>query len=241
MPGDGTVLNTSVYEFPAIPSFVSEPQPFLLRIAEELPDIPAMPETLLAMELQLQERSVDLGEISELILDDIGATLQILRLAGREYGASEGRPARIEDCISALGLRACLRAASSAAPAKGPGHRALVELRAHSREIAHLCRLLAEEMPELATPQEAYLTGLLHEIGALPALLGWDRCDLPANRGLAALRMAEQWSLPSYLKAFYGHASTPESRLSKLVSVAHQLAAASFDRSSSDSPVPLSS
>ena len=223
MPGDRTVLNTSVYEFPAIPGFVSEPQPFLLRQAEELPDIPAMPETLLAMELQLQERSVDLSEISALILDDIGATLQILRLASGEYG-QEDRPARIEDCISALGLRACLRAASNAAPMKGSGHRALAQFRAHSCEIAHLCRLLAEEMPELAAPQEAYLTGLLHDMGALPAVLGWNRSDLPANRTLAAMRMAEQWSLPTFLKDFFRHVSLPESRLSKLVSMAHRLA-----------------
>jgi HD-like signal output (HDOD) protein len=229
MPGDGTVLNTSVYEFPTR-ILVSEPQPFGLDLAEELPDVPAMPETLLAMELQLQERSVDLGEISEIILEDVGATVQILRLAGREFGDSEDRPARIEDCISALGLRACLRAAAGGAPVKGHRHRAFHEFRAHCREIGRLCRLLAEEMPEFASLHEAYLTGLLHDIGALPALLGWDRGDLPANRNLAALRMAEQWALPAFLKDFFYKASMPgrDAHLSTIVSTAHQIAAGSF-------------
>ncbi len=191
-----------------------------------------MPETLLAMELQLQERSVDLGEISATILEDIGATLQILRLAGREYADSEDRPVRIEDCISGLGLRACLRAAASGAPIKGNRHRAFVEFRAHSREIARLCRLLAEEMPEFANPHAAYLIGLLHEIGALPSILGWDRSDLPANRSLAALRMAEQWALPSFLKDSFWEVSMSgcDARWSVVVSTAHQLAAGSFAR-----------
>lgn len=230
MPGDGTVLNTSVYEFPTSRSFVSQPQPFLLDLAEELPDIPAMPETLIAMELQLQERSVDLGEISEAILEDVGATLQILRLAGREYTDAEDRPARIEDCISGLGLRACLRAAASEAPIKGPRHRALNEFRAHSREIARLCRLLAEEMPEFAIPQEAYLAGLFHDIGALPGILGWDRSDLPANRALAGWRMAEQWALPLFLKDYFREASMSggDGHGWKIVSMAHQLAAGTF-------------
>ncbi len=224
------VPTQSVYEFPTSRSFVSEPQPFLYDMGADLPGVPAMPETLLAMELQLQERSVDLGEISAMILEDAGATLQILRLAGREYGDSEDRPVRIEDCISDFGLRACLRAAASGAPVGGHRHRAFAGFREHSREIAQLCGLLAAEMPEFANPHEAYLVGLLHEIGALPVLLGWDRSDLPANRGLAALRMAEQWSLPSFLKDFFCEAPMPgcDAHLSKIVLAAHQLAAGSF-------------
>jgi hypothetical protein len=230
LPGDGTVLTPSVYEFPTSRSVLSEPQPFLLEFAEELPDIPAMPETVLAMELQLQERSVDLSEISEVLLEDVGATLRILCLAGREYGDSEDRPARIEDCISALGLRACLRAAAGGAPLKGIRHRALVEFRSHSREIARLCRLLAEEMPEFAAPHEAYLIGLLHDIGVLPAILGWERSDLPANRSLAALRMAKQWALPSFLTDFFCKASMPgcDAHSSQIVSAVHRLAAGSL-------------
>jgi len=74
------------------------------------PAIPIMQETLLLLDLAVQESSVDLREISQLVLDDLGATLQILRLAGREYANSHDRPLRIEDCISALGVNACMQA-----------------------------------------------------------------------------------------------------------------------------------
>ena len=58
------------------------------------PAIPIMQETLLLLDLAAQESSVDLREMSQLVLDDLGATLQILRLAGREYDNSHDRPLR---------------------------------------------------------------------------------------------------------------------------------------------------
>jgi hypothetical protein len=58
------------------------------------PAIPIMQETLLLLDLVVQEPSVDLREMSKLVLDDLGATLQILRLAGSEYSNSKDRPLR---------------------------------------------------------------------------------------------------------------------------------------------------
>ena len=222
--GGGTVLNASVYEFPGR-ILVAEPQPFGLELTEELPDIPARPETLLAMEFQLRERSVDLAEISSCILDDLGATIQILRLAGAEYGNSEGRPVRIEDCIADLGLRACLRAAASRTPVtRALG--AFLDFQSHSREIARFSMRIAEGAPHLANPSEAYLAGFLHGIGALPDLLGWHRNDLPANSGLAAVRIAERWALPGFLQACLREllASGKSGRWAAIVCTAHRLA-----------------
>ena len=128
---------TRIYEFPA-PRTPLATDPFSeYESCASLPAVPVLPETLLAMELQLQQRSVDLHEVSQTVLGDLGATLAILRLAGQEHGSSEGRPARIEDCISGLGLKACLEAVASAASARGARQRAVQDLWAHSREIAH--------------------------------------------------------------------------------------------------------
>ena len=61
---------------------------FLQADNDPLPAVPVMPETLLLLDLVAQEPTVDLRGMSQLVLDDMGATLQILRLAGREYGNS---------------------------------------------------------------------------------------------------------------------------------------------------------
>jgi hypothetical protein len=224
VPGDGTVLNTSVFEFPADRSVFA----FQLDLVDDLPGVPALPETLLAMEFQLQEFSVDLRAVSEIVLGDLGATIQVLRLAGREYGDSDGRPVRIEDCISDLGLKACLRAAAAGTMAWGVRQRAVVEMWEHSREIAHTCRLIAEETPGFINPHQAYMAGLLHGIGALPALLGWER-NAAYYRPFSAVELAERWAFPAFLKEFFHTVSKPgwNSQWSKLMSTAHRFAESS--------------
>jgi HD-like signal output (HDOD) protein len=220
------VLNASVYEFPSGRSVLSEHHSYPCDLVDDLPDVPALPETLLAMELQLRGGSVDLGGVSEIVLGDLGATIQVLRLAGREYETAEWRPVRIEDCISDLGLEACLCAAASAAPVKSARQRAIVETWTHAREIAHCSRLLAEEMPGSINPNRAYIAGLLHVLGSLPKVLGWGRHDLAGDPALSALRMAERWAFPGFLKDFFCETSMPGygSHWSELMSAAHDLA-----------------
>ena len=89
-----------------------EPQPSQVEFVQDFPDIPVLTKTLLFLDLLVQEPCIDLREMSQLVLSDLGATLQILRLAGREFGNADDRPVRMEDCISDLGLEACLKAVS---------------------------------------------------------------------------------------------------------------------------------
>ena len=222
VPGDGTVLNTSVFEFPASRSALA----FQLGHVDDLPGVPALPETLLAMEFQLQEFSIDLCAISGIVLGDLGATIQILRLAGREYGDAEGRPVRIEDCICDLGPKACLRAAAGGTMVNGIRQRAVLQMWEHSREIAHICKLIAEETPGFINPHQAYMAGLLHGIGELPAVLGWERSAAANYRPFSAVDLAERWSFPAFLKEFFHAVNKPgwNSQWSKLMSTAHRFA-----------------
>ena len=77
-----------------------------------LPDVPVMPGTLLLLDLGAQEERVDLHEMTRVVLSDPGATIQILRMVGRDRSFGEERPSRVEDCISVLGVQACLEAVS---------------------------------------------------------------------------------------------------------------------------------
>jgi len=78
--------------------------PSVLPFADPLPNLPMMVTTRLRLELLLQHSLLDLRAVSEVILSDAGATLQILRLIGEEYPDEEGRPTRIEDCIVSLNV-----------------------------------------------------------------------------------------------------------------------------------------
>lgn len=182
---------------------ITEPQPWEVDFSHDLPDIPVLPETLLRLELETQERSVDLRGIAEVILSDLGATVQILRLSGLECSDAESRLTRIEDCISGLGLSACLEAVSAELVTRDYRYNAIADTWAHSREIAHYSRLVAEETPDV-NPDQAYLVGLLHTIGMLPQVLGWyGSPGRPIDAAFAGLQMARQWSLPQIAVEYF--------------------------------------
>lgn len=201
--------NASLLGFPVRSIYAGVPQ-FPLEQVDELPDVPALPETLLQMELKLHEFSIDLRELSQLILGDLGATLQIVRLAAKECGAPDAQPVRIEDCISDLGLEACLRAAGRRTVLSEARHRGVVELWAHSREVAQLCRKIAAATDGWMHPDNAYMVGLTHSLGELPGILGWQWPDNSACNWLdKGAKLAELWFLPHSVQEFFVEARRP--------------------------------
>jgi HD-like signal output (HDOD) protein len=220
------VLKTGVIEFPTGRCILVEPWRTHEESADNLPDLPVLPETLLAMELQLQNSSVDLRAFSEAILEDLGAILQILRMAGREYGAADDRPIRIEDCICDFGPAACFDAVAQGAVARSFQRRAVADIWAHAREIAKNAKHLAEAIPWAISPDQAYMAGMLHAIGSLPSVLGWDLSEASCDRAQTGLRLAERWAFPGYLRDFFCEMLMPgyNPQWSEIMAEAHRLA-----------------
>jgi hypothetical protein len=207
------VSNASVFGFPAIAGGLGGFEPFAADQVDDLPDVPALPETLLQLELKLHEFSIDLHEVSQLVLSDLGTTLQILRLAVRECGIPDARPSRIEDCISDLGLEACLRQAGRRTVLSEARHRGVIEVWAHSREVAQLCKRLAGTQDGWMHPEEAYLVGLMHALGSLPGILGWQWPENEASNWTEkGSKLAELWSLPLCVQEFFEQLHRPSTQ-----------------------------
>jgi hypothetical protein len=227
------VLKKAVFRAHAGFSPVAVHQPWHFGALSDLPAVPVMPETLLFLDVETQEHSVDLRRVSQLVLGDLGATVQILRLAGREYGDAEG-PSRIEDCIADLGVRACMEAMSEQITVRDSHHDPVARLWAHSREIAQYAKLVAEEMPDV-NPEQAYLVGLLHAIESLPAVLGWDLSETGMfDNALTGLKMVREWSFPRFVVESFDerHPAGLANRWAEIVRTAHHCAT----RSSIDCP-----
>src|SRR5260370_20391022 len=137
-----------------------------------LGDVPVMSATVLGLDLLLQEPCVDLRMASELVLSDVGATIQVLRLFGSECEFTGERPSRMDECIASLDVGAWFGAVSARIFPCDSEHAATTAVWKHCRLVAQYAQLVAESL-EGVSSEEAYLVGLLHEICALPTLLRW--------------------------------------------------------------------
>jgi HD-like signal output (HDOD) protein len=204
------------------PCFLVEEEPDVK--ADPLPDVPILLSTRLQLELLLQEPVLDLRSVSEVILEDVGATLQILRLVGEQYGNTEERPVRIEDCIASLDTKVWF-AAVSAMTLLQNSHAASAWQ--HARQISRLAEQLAGQEEGLR-PGEGQLVGLLHEIGKLPELLGWPRLAFAHEDRAVGAMLAEHWHLPGCVLAAtreqQGEASPPTLRWALILRNAHAYA-----------------
>lgn len=174
-----------------------------VECANYFTDVPVLPETLLLIDLEMQEPFVDLGRLTQLILGDLGATIQILQLANHLQDDAGSCSRRIEDCISDLDLDTCMEALSEKVVYHDRRHKAILELWTHSREIAHWCRIIAEESQDQHS-NDAYLLGLFHAVGSLPATLGWgDSQGRRMDSTFVGVKLVEQWALPHFVVEFF--------------------------------------
>jgi hypothetical protein len=193
------------------------------RKSDFLDDIPVMSATVLGLEILLHEPCIDLRMASELVLSDVGATIQILRLIGREYEFATEHPCRMGDCLAGLDAVTWFDAISARTFACDREHAAITELWNHCRLVAQYAQLVAESL-EGVSPEEAYLVGLLHEIDAIPKILGWPSDSLD-DRESAPLSAVEG-SLPLFvLSAIQSMNDSRSSSTWKIIlTSAHELA-----------------
>jgi HD-like signal output (HDOD) protein len=156
------------------------------------------------MELVVCQRSVDLAQVSQLVLSDLGATLQILRQASGENAMGGGRLERVEDCISGLGLEGCIEAMSMCPITRSARFAPVYSAWNRARDIATISRFVAEKLALNVASEDAYLVGLAHGIGNLPEILDWDWISqFGGNSDLAGLRIAEAWRLPHCIVEYF--------------------------------------
>jgi HD-like signal output (HDOD) protein len=186
-------------------------------------EVPVMRETLLLLELEAHEFCVDLRAFSRLVLGDLGATVQVLRLAGQEFRPSGEGPSRIHDCVASMGVQACIDAMSGQLMPLSGSPISMLEFWCHSREVARQSERLAEQMVGVDADQ-AYLVGLCHSIGSLPFVLGWNgtRNRMRDSPSVGA-ELAREWSLPCCVLTYFQDLQEGRRRSpwSELVTAAH--------------------
>lgn len=180
---------------------------------------PTLLATRLQMELLLGERCVDLRAAAGILLNDLGATLAIFARAGEEIGGP--LPERLEDCLALLCTEVWMEAVCGDAVERiastAPELNNLTAFWEHGRLLAYAAWTVAGTSDDVC-PEQAYLVGLLHEAGRLPALLGWESGAPHAHRSPAAERrrpdsvlepLPQSWYLPNFLEPVLASPAPP--------------------------------
>jgi HD-like signal output (HDOD) protein len=175
----------------------------------EFPSPPALPNTLLQLELRLSAPVADLKDITNIVRSDVGLTAQVLRLAAREIEESPDTIVALSDIVVHVGAEklGALAARTKPLPPHFSSHAgSTVSERfwMHSRLTALLAEELAAQCSDVSR-EEAYLAGLLFHLGDLPSLLG----RVPTNSNGAdsrhvGYRMARAWGFPRALADVIG-------------------------------------
>jgi len=196
------------------------------RKIADLDNIPTVPALLVPLLRRLGEpaENVKVTEIVTLISYDKSLTAQVLHMANSPLLGMRNRVETVQSAVMALGMTKVREVATTccllrALPAR-PGSLKPTDLWKHSLACALVSREFARKVG-FADPEQAYLAGLLHDLGLIvelttfpaefeavtrvaiekrcpiheaePALLGVDHC-------LIGEMLAERWHLPSELK-----------------------------------------
>jgi len=209
----------------------------ILDQLDKLPTLPAVAARL--METTSSQRS-SAREVSQIIESDAAMTALILRLARRADRGIESRGLTTARAVIALGFRAvrdaifAIQIYGAVAPAEGNEKAAKFgkELWKHSLAAACTARMIAEQARTAASREDAFLCGLLHDIGKLALLTALPKgylravdlaerkrmciCDaerevLGLDHTTAGRRLASRWRLPDgVVESVWLHHQDPE-------------------------------
>lgn len=156
------------------PAAALHPKVDAKTLAWRVAELPPMPAALSEVLRALSNDHLSLARCVQLIETDPALAARLVQLANSPYYGCGGRIGSIEAAVSRLGLRAVAGLLSTLAvrdviQQTGKGNTRAQHLMRHLIATARLARDLARDLSrELgADPEEAYLAGLLHDIGAL--------------------------------------------------------------------------
>lgn len=201
------------------------------------PSPPAMPGAVLLLELHLASNVADLNAVTGLIRNDVGLTVELLRLA---YGEPRRRRASflsLAELAVDLGLEKlrAMAAGTTLLSCRRVGQatfEACQEFWRRARQTAQLAEEFAGGQ-SAAIRETAYVAGLLGQVGMLPRLLGWPVPGMieSADPAEIGFHMTKAWNFPSLLveviRGDVEASTSPQARgLLRLINAADRQAAA---------------
>jgi HD-like signal output (HDOD) protein/CheY-like chemotaxis protein len=203
--------------------------PPLRKLLGEFGPLPAAPHVYSDLTRRLEDPSVSVIELAELVGEDMALAAQVLRMANSAYFGRDRSVTRLADAAARLGTR-LLRSLVLTAEVYGgfPMPRSLApRLEEFQRHAALVARIASGLEPRAPWLDDAFSAGLLHDIGKLMLMSRmWERYEaieqeaiesgrelhevetqhLGTNHGTIGACVLGMWGLPSpILEAVHAH------------------------------------
>jgi len=216
--------------------------------------LPAMPQILLKLIELCEADDAGMADLAKLISSDAGMTAKVLGVANSSAYHRGGNKVGLVQALTVLGsefIKTLVISESVLQTFNGFPHASGIDLRGfwkHSLTVAVMAREVAKAI-DYAQPEEAYLAGLLHDVGRLALLsaapneyvrnfLMQDSADLCAveqrflhiSHAEAGAWLIERWNLDSFMadSVLYHHEATARLMdahpLIRIVHLAHWMA-----------------
>lgn len=149
-------------------------QHIMKAIEDDSLTLPTLPEIAIRIRKCEKDPNLDVMALARIIEQDTATTAQILRIANSPLVRRDVKVADLSKAISLLGMSYCAKVAISYATrqlfkSKKPSSEdKMRDIWQHSLNVACHCYVLANKIG--LVPEEAFLAGLLHKIGALPII-----------------------------------------------------------------------
>ncbi len=215
------------------------------RLKSELPVLPII---VTEINNAAQDENTTVKQITEIILKDQSITARVLRMVNSAAYASRNKVTTVSRAVIVLGFNTIRNLAISLSLYSMLDKSAddLKEFFRHSISVAAICKLLAERR-RFPASEEAFIAGLLHDIGRLVLVKYFPKANkriekrvaagmttIEAELGVLGLNHAElgelvleTWNLPEMLRepvARHHHEEPDENPLVNLVAVANAFA-----------------
>jgi len=143
----------------------------LAALSEGLPTLPAY---VFELNSLLAAAPVNLKRVGEIIRTDPSLTAQLIRLCNSAFMGFRERVTRIEHAVMLVGTERLRTMVLTCSLVEYVGHRMASENMQAFWQHCFLTAALSERLARgvaYCQPEQAYLAGLLHDIGALPLLM----------------------------------------------------------------------
>ncbi len=138
---------------------------------EQIQNLPVLPQVAMRVTERMQSPTSTLQEVSDLIKSDIGLSSKILRLANSSYYSIPGGVSEVSKALQYLGFTTIAQVVLTSSvfgsfKTQGSREFPLNQFWIHSFAVGQLAEIAARTL-KISNPADAFIGGLLHDVGKL--------------------------------------------------------------------------